>query len=121
MVCGVLFVDGPCAYVVRDDGVTADFITNNVTQSKWVSPWAVHCCGAFSIFNFQSQDNGMHVPNFLRERAMAAYNQLPDRPFPAAQNPVVKRPLAITGHGACLLYTSPSPRDGATSRMPSSA
>ena len=23
--------------------------------------------------------------------------------------------------GACLLYTSPSPRDGATSRMPSSA
>ena len=25
------------------------------------------------------------------------------------------------GHYACLLYTSPSPRDGATSRMPSSA
>ena len=24
-------------------------------------------------------------------------------------------------HCACLLYTSPSPRDGATSRMPSSA
>ena len=24
-------------------------------------------------------------------------------------------------HKACLLYTSPSPRDGATSRMPSSA
>ena len=24
-------------------------------------------------------------------------------------------------HYACLLYTSPSPRDGATSRMPSSA
>ena len=24
-------------------------------------------------------------------------------------------------HAACLLYTSPSPRDGATSRMPSSA
>ena len=23
--------------------------------------------------------------------------------------------------GSCLLYTSPSPRDGATSRMPSSA
>ena len=26
-----------------------------------------------------------------------------------------------TGHHCCLLYTSPSPRDGATSRMPSSA
>ena len=25
------------------------------------------------------------------------------------------------GIGTCLLYTSPSPRDGATSRMPSSA
>ena len=37
--------------------------------------------------------------------------------------------LALTGHPArdgilitvCLLYTSPSPRDGATTRMPSSA
>ena len=27
----------------------------------------------------------------------------------------------ITYHRICLLYTSPSPRDGATSRMPSSA
>ena len=30
--------------------------------------------------------------------------------------------LALYGqHTCCLLYTSPSPRDGATSRMPSSA
>ena len=27
----------------------------------------------------------------------------------------------MTGFKTCLLYTSPSPRDGATSRMPSSA
>ena len=27
----------------------------------------------------------------------------------------------ILGHGGCLLYTSPSPRDGLLSRMPSSA
>ena len=27
----------------------------------------------------------------------------------------------IVGFGSCLLYTSPSPRDDATSRMPSSA
>ena len=27
----------------------------------------------------------------------------------------------LTKGGTCLLYTSPSPRDGATSRMPSSA
>ena len=39
---------------------------------------------------------------------------------------VMVRPLDIVAVelasvGGCLLYTSPSPRDGATSRMPSSA
>ena len=29
--------------------------------------------------------------------------------------------LSITNYGACLLYTSPSPRDKRQSRMPSSA
>ena len=29
--------------------------------------------------------------------------------------------LTITGSGTCLLYTSPSPRDEQSSRMPSSA
>ena len=29
--------------------------------------------------------------------------------------------FAITLHSGCLLYTSPSPRDGLLSRMPSSA
>ena len=29
--------------------------------------------------------------------------------------------LIYRAYYACLLYTSPSPRDGATSRMPSSA
>ena len=36
---------------------------------------------------------------------------------PATANSISKM---VTGN-ACLLYTSPSPRDGATSRMPSSA
>ena len=47
---------------------------------------------------------------------------------PLIHNPIVVRELAEAGIGlaenlddACLLYTSPSPRDGATSRMPSSA
>ena len=35
-------------------------------------------------------------------------------------NNVVKN-LYLGEYKACLLYTSPSPRDGATSRMPSSA
>ena len=29
--------------------------------------------------------------------------------------------IALAGHDTCLLYTSPSPRDGLLSRMPSSA
>ena len=32
-----------------------------------------------------------------------------------------KRLILINGHGGCLLYTSPSPRDLSSSRMPSSA
>ena len=31
-----------------------------------------------------------------------------------------KQPMGMV-HGGCLLYTSPSPRDGRISRMPSSA
>ena len=38
----------------------------------------------------------------------------PDRMEIKKFNPILKRMT-------CLLYTSPSPRDGATSRMPSSA
>ena len=32
-----------------------------------------------------------------------------------------EKPAEAEGEGACLLYTSPSPRDGLLSRMPSSA
>ena len=34
---------------------------------------------------------------------------------------VVTEDMEFTGLGACLLYTSPSPRDSIASRMPSSA
>ena len=48
----------------------------------------------------------------------------PRRPLPAVANPSVQ---LVKGGGfraedeVCLLYTSPSPRDGLLSRMPSSA
>ena len=35
--------------------------------------------------------------------------------------PVFLIATVVIGQGACLLYTSPSPRDGLLSRMPSSA
>ena len=34
---------------------------------------------------------------------------------------VVLKPTLLSGDNSCLLYTSPSPRDGLLSRMPSSA
>ena len=44
--------------------------------------------------------------------------ELPGLPeAPAVEEPVGEKPLSM----ACLLYTSPSPRDLSTSRMPSSA
>ena len=36
-------------------------------------------------------------------------------------SPVERRTIALGAAGACLLYTSPSPRDATLSRMPSSA
>ena len=39
-----------------------------------------------------------------------------------AKNQSTKKPIILSGHtDVCLLYTSPSPRDGLLSRMPSSA
>ena len=41
-------------------------------------------------------------------------------PLEKAREILKDETIAVIGYG-CLLYTSPSPRDGATSRMPSSA
>ena len=82
---------------------------------------------------------GEHQPEAERnnrlvgERIRAAYHRLPYKAMPK----LMLRYLAITAaeqlnyfpvkggvsahYSPCLLYTSPSPRDGATSRMPSSA
>ena len=48
-----------------------------------------------------------------RKAAMKEMQQLHDR--------VCFEPIKLESLSPCLLYTSPSPRDGATSRMPSSA
>ena len=47
---------------------------------------------------------------------------IPGSLFPQrTQNPMQVRQYFIDNPGICLLYTSPSPRDYAASRMPSSA
>ena len=40
---------------------------------------------------------------------------------PSMRTPMVEDEVVWGGRNACLLYTSPSPRDGLLSRMPSSA
>ena len=42
-------------------------------------------------------------------------------PVPAVAEPAWAQPLGNEWKSNCLLYTSPSPRDGLLSRMPSSA
>ena len=42
-------------------------------------------------------------------------------PSPSASALVMEGEQGLLGHLRCLLYTSPSPRDGLLSRMPSSA
>ena len=58
------------------------------------------------------------LPKVLQPLAGAT---LVERVLASAGNLKPERRLLIVGHQACLLYTSPSPRDYAASRMPSSA
>ena len=46
-------------------------------------------------------------------------NELPELPSKKRQKYV--KELGLSPYDSCLLYTSPSPRDGLLSRMPSSA
>ena len=76
---------------------------------------------------------GVNSPDFLKEYAKAkatlhqmdSYNQLQTQQQAQGQaNPIQNIGQSGTNVGQpmpCLLYTSPSPRDGLLSRMPSSA
>ena len=56
----------------------------------------------------------------LNEADLAAF--LKDNPDIFVKRPELLELITLSdGRGACLLYTSPSPRDLSTSRMPSSA
>ena len=55
-----------------------------------------------------------HFPS--KDHLIAAYLQRRFTTAPASDKPPLEQIL-----GTCLLYTSPSPRDGLLSRMPSSA
>ena len=65
----------------------------------------------------QKSRSGVAIKSFEGGQ-MPLYRRLPKRGF----NPISKDSVAILNlDKICLLYTSPSPRDGLLSRMPSSA
>ena len=62
------------------------------------------------------------VSEMGRDRARAAGSaQVPPIPVVTDVAATKDMPVLVRGIGTCLLYTSPSPRDGLLSRMPSSA
>ena len=58
------------------------------------------------------------VPTLTLDPTPEAAEEKKPEPAPAVQQPEVQ---LTPEEQACLLYTSPSPRDGLLSRMPSSA
>ena len=77
--------------------------------------------GTFNISYFQIGDSEVSytaVPNYNQTNnniLMPAFNAQNDTGSPQSNKQNIKYPYY------CLLYTSPSPRDGLLSRMPSSA
>ena len=66
-----------------------------------------------TLLNMQFQESGIGL--------IGASSRGQGRPMATDARQVVLNRLTIAGGIACLLYTSPSPRDGLLSRMPSSA
>ena len=75
-----------------------------------------------------SLDNAKELAEILRD-IPSKINLIPFNPFPGTEYKrpsnmrveTFKKALQREGYITCLLYTSPSPRDGLLSRMPSSA
>ena len=86
---------------------------------------------------FNAINNGRFIPYFPSRDILARFNEIardlgePNAYISASPDILdIRQQLletglgarfAIGGHVICLLYTSPSPRDGLLSRMPSSA
>ena len=71
-----------------------------------------------------SQDNSeeLVLPNSLENIYPLPYDQVPQQASLEIDLPVgYQLTLIVDNYIICLLYTSPSPRDLSTSRMPSSA
>ena len=108
---------------------------------NYIGPeFASACAGPSSFFKFYAGEGGLRVPLILsgavipkgnKESAFCRVTDITptilslagiDNPKMAPAGPMTGRSLLpLIQNTACLLYTSPSPRDLSTSRMPSSA
>ena len=75
----------------------------------------------FNNIELRRQDEVMKVPLAYgpKDKFLARLDQVPDPTNKRVQITLPRIGFEISG--VCLLYTSPSPRDLSTSRMPSSA
>ena len=94
---------------LHDVGVPATSFVTDIRNTESVEALREHVLGAFGRLDFLINNAGGQFP--------ARPSQISDRGFRA----VVDLNLHGTWNMICLLYTSPSPRDLSTSRMPSSA
>ena len=70
-----------------------------------------------------NKENASKLWKIIQEAGDYLVGQLPDHPnHPKGRNPYAHVAICVKSKfNACLLYTSPSPRDAHESRMPSSA
>ena len=72
--------------------------------------WSFYHCNNCGLWTSKTADG---------ECPLVTYEGLPD--FEVDYSPIYDDLVLSAKHIICLLYTSPSPRDGLLSRMPSSA
>ena len=82
--------------------------------------------GTEALFNeantaFSGQDAGGDLTAGFADGAVGLGTNVQAGDNPSVLNPVGTASTNTSAYNACLLYTSPSPRDGLLSRMPSSA
>mgnify|MGYP003377921962 CR=1 FL=1 len=90
---------------------TAKGFTNHTTFSLWDTYRALH-----PLFNIIQRERSSDLINSM----LAHYDQSAHRMLPIWSHHANEN-WCMIGYHACLLYTSPSPRDRTRSRMPSSA
>ena len=94
------------------------FLTVHVPPPKLVITGAVHISQALAPMG---KLLGYDVTIVDPRTAFATQERFPDVKVVAEWPDVALPPIGIDRYTACLLYTSPSPRDRQKSRMPSSA